>query len=418
MGRLVTGACARTPRDIRASRPVAMLVHAYYEEDPRVRREAETLAGADRRVVVYALRRPGSPPRENLAGVEVRRLGVRRHQGAPLSRYLAEYLGFLVRAAIALTRDHPREHYAVVQVHSLPDFLVAAAMPLRVSGIPVILDLHEAMPDFFRHRFPRAASPLAHRALLLQERISLVLADAVLTVNDALGERLLGLGLPATKLTIIRNAPLLARFDPAHHAVRPFMADGTLRLVYAGALSPTYELDVAIRAISMLAGMRPGLPVTFEVYGRDFGEVALAGLARELGIADRIHLAGRIPLEDVPAAIAAADIGLAPTRRNPFTEFSLSTKLLEYMAMGKPAIATRLPLVERSFTGGEVATYEPGDPADLAMTILRLVDRPEDRAVQVAVASARVAELSWEIEATRYLGVVEDVIARGRRRRA
>ena len=404
-------------RSARASRPVAMLVHAYYEEDPRVRREAEALVAAGRRVVVYALRQPGSATRERLAGVEVRRLDIRRHQGAPLSRYLVEYVGFFARAGVALTRDHRRERYAVVQVHSLPDFLVGAALPLRLSGVPVILDLHEAMPDFFRHRFPRAANPVAHRALLLQERISLGLADAVLTVNDALGERLLGLGLPARKLTIIRNAPSLARFDPAQHALRPFMADGTLRLVYAGALSPTYELDVAIRAIAVLAGTRPGLPVAFEVYGRDFGEVALTGLARELGVADRVHLAGRIPLEEVPAAIAAADIGLAPTRRNPFTEFSLSTKLLEYMAMGKPAVATRLPLVERSFAGGEVVAYEPGDPADLAATILRLVDHPEERATQVAVASARVAELSWELEATRYLALVEEVIASRARRR-
>jgi hypothetical protein len=50
-------------------RPVAMLTHSYYEEDPRVRREAETLAAAGRPVVVYALRRPDDPPHGELEGV-------------------------------------------------------------------------------------------------------------------------------------------------------------------------------------------------------------------------------------------------------------------------------------------------------------------------------------------------------------
>lgn len=75
----------------------------------------------------------------------------------------------------------------------------------------------------------------------------------MITVNDALGERLRGRGVPERTLTIIRNAPSLARFDPGAHERRPFMADGVLRLVYAGALSPTYELDVAIRAVAVIA---------------------------------------------------------------------------------------------------------------------------------------------------------------------
>lgn len=94
--------------------------------------------------------------------------------------------------------------------------------------------------------------------------------------------------------------------------------------------------------------------MTLDLYGRDFAEVALGDLARELGVGDRVRFRGRIPLEAVPAALAAADIGLAPTRRNPFTEHSLSTKVFEYLAMEKPAVATRLPLVARTFAADEI----------------------------------------------------------------
>ena len=103
--------------------------------------------------------------------------------------------------------------------------------------------------------------------------------------------------------------------------------------------------------------------------------------------------------------MAAADIGLAPTKSNRFTEMSLSTKLFEYGAMDRPIVASALPLIERTFPAGAVATYRPGDPADLAAVVLRLVDEPERRTAGVALARARIAELSWDHEADRLMAL-------------
>ena len=66
-----------------------MIVHAYYDEDPRVRREAETLVEAGHEVDVFALRRPDDDASGTIDGVTVRRLGVQRHQGAGIRVYLA-----------------------------------------------------------------------------------------------------------------------------------------------------------------------------------------------------------------------------------------------------------------------------------------------------------------------------------------
>ena len=389
-----------------APRPVAMVTHSYYEEDPRVRREAESLAAAGRPVDVFALRRPDDPVDEVIDGVHVRRLGVQRHQGAGLRTYLVEYLAFLVRAMVALTRAHRRRRYGLVQVHTLPDFLVFAALPVRLAGVPVILDLHEAMPEFFRSRFHGRAGRIGYALLRIQENASIRFASAVITVNEALGDRLRTLGVPDAKLTIIPNAPSLARFDADRQPPRAFMADGTLRLVYAGALSPIYELDVVLVAIARLRETRPDLQVSLELYGRDFAEVPLRDMAAALGVGDRVTFHGRIPIEDVPAAIAAADIGLAPTRRSAFTDFSLSTKAFEYAAMRRPVIASRLPMVERTF-GDDVATYTPGDADDLVIALVRLVDEPAAREARVARASERVRGLGWEHETPRYLALVD-----------
>ena len=391
------------------ARPVVLVTHSYYEEDPRVRRQAEAILAAGRPVDVISLRRPEDPPEGIVAGVHVRRLDVQRHQGAGLGTYLGEYLSFFVRVGLRLVRGQRRRHYALVQVATLPDWLVLAALPLRFAGVPILLDLHESMPDFFRSRFPRAANPIAHRALLLAERISIGAATHAITVNEALRDRLIGLGVAPGHIGVVRNTPSLARFDPSAHPARAFMADGTLRLVYAGALTPTYELEVAIAAVARLLELRPDLPVAFDVYGRGDSRPALEALARELGIADRVVFHGRIPLEDVPAAIAASDIGLAPTRHDAFTDASLSTKILEYAAMGRAAVASRLPLVERTF-GTAVATYEPGDAGSLATAILHLVDDAPARAMATNRAAALVATMSWEGDAPAYLALLEGLM--------
>jgi len=392
---------------VKKRRPILMIVHAYYEEDPRVRREAETLAADGWEVDVIGLRNGDAPQKEVINGVNVRRLPVRRHQGAGLPVYLREYGVFLVRSMFGAAGAHRRRHYGLVQVHTLPDYLVFAALPLKLVRVPVLLDFHEDMPEFFRSRFAKAANPVTYRLLRLQERLSMAVATEMLTVNDPLAERFRKRGAKPDRLTVVMNSPDLRRFDPAAHPPREFMADGVLRLVYAGAITPTYELDVVVRAIAALRRLRPELRLAATLYGRGDAEQPLRELAAELGVADCLELPGRIPVEEVAGAVAAADIGIAATRLDSYSRISLSTKIFEYGAMHKPVVATRLPAVEQYFGQDAPSLYEPGDADSLATAILRLVDDPAERSARVERTMARVRELAWEKQAEAYLGVVK-----------
>jgi glycosyltransferase involved in cell wall biosynthesis len=390
-----------------------MITHSYYEEDPRVTREVRALVDRGRPVDVFALRRPGDRPDTDTDGVRVHRIDVRRHQGAGLGTYLAEYLAFLLRAGLAVARAHRRRRYVVVQVHTLPDFLVLAAAPVRVTGVPVVLDLHEAMPEFFRSRFPRAGLPLFHGALLLQERFAIAFAQRVITVNDALADRLRGMGIREGKIAVVPNSPLIGLFDPGAHQSRAFMADGVLRLIYAGALTPLYEIGVVIDAIAELGRRRPTLPIHFDVYGRGDSAPALATRAAAGGVSGQVTLHGRIPIEDVAAAIAAADVGIAPTRRDGYTDLSLSTKIFEYGAMRKPVVASRLPLVERTFGSDSVTAYEPGDVDSLVGAISSVIDDPAGREVRVDRTLSIVRQGSWEQVAGAYVDLIEALATDG-----
>src|SRR4051794_17592456 len=139
-----------------AERRVCMVVHAYYDEDPRVRRQAESLVRSGWEVDVIGLRRPGDTARVVVDGVRVRRIGIVRHQGASIATYLLEYLAFSIATACLLAAATLRgRRYDVAIAHTPPDWLAAALLPLRLAGAAIVLDMHEATPELYRSRFGR-----------------------------------------------------------------------------------------------------------------------------------------------------------------------------------------------------------------------------------------------------------------------
>jgi glycosyltransferase involved in cell wall biosynthesis len=164
--------------------------------------------------------------------------------------------------------------------------------------------------------------------------------------------------------------------------------------------------------VADLAERRPDLDVRLELYGRGDSELVLREQAVRRGIADRVTFHGRIPLDAVPAAVARADIGLAPTRLDEFTEATISTKIFEYGAMRKPVVASRLPLVVETFPDGSVRTYEPGDAAAMAREIAAFAEDPRARQAAVEATLQRVRELAWEREAERYVALVDRLARR------
>src|SRR5688572_6914021 len=127
---------------------VAMLAHTYYLRDPRVRREAEALAGIGVDVHVISLAERGEPRRATVNGVQIHRLPVSRRRGGPL-RYFYEYLMVGVLGGLVLARLHLQARLDVVHVHNMPDILVLAALVPRLGGTTVILDVHDPMPELY-----------------------------------------------------------------------------------------------------------------------------------------------------------------------------------------------------------------------------------------------------------------------------
>jgi glycosyltransferase involved in cell wall biosynthesis len=223
-------------------------------------------------------------------------------------------------------------------------------------------------------------------------------ADAVVTVSDDLAERLRAdLRLPAPPVVVL-NAPPVASARPApslreRAGVRP----GDPLLVYAGGLTPSRGVDLAVRALPELDGVHLALVAP----DADPHVPGLRGLAGGLGVGDRLHVVPYVAPDQVVDYLAGADAGLVPLLHRPNHEISLVTKYMEYAQAGLPLVVSDVRVMgafTREYGLGEVFRVEDGAPGLAAAARAVLADPSRYRAAYDAAAEV-LAELTWEEQA-------------------
>lgn len=90
------------------------------------------------------------------------------------------------------------------------------------------------------------------------------------------------------------------------------------------------------------------------------------------------------------------DIGVVGNRRTIAGELMLPVKLLEYVALGIPAVAPRLKTIAHSFADDLVSYYEPDDVESMADTIYRLYCQPDLRRDQARKARSFLRDHGWD----------------------
>jgi glycosyltransferase involved in cell wall biosynthesis len=388
-----------------------MIVHSIYPfDETRVQRQAAALVDRGYEVDVICLRRGDEPRVEKAAGVTVYRLPVRRNkQRSPLAQ-LFEYMAFLVLAFFVLSGLYRRRRYHVVQIHNLPDFLVFAALIPKVAGSRVILDLHDLMPEFFAARFKSGWSSLPLRLVCWQEQLSCRFADHVITVSDHWRQSLIKRGVPAGKCSVLMNVADHHIFKPQNGARARASTNGRFHLIYHGTITYRYGLDLLLQAVSMV---REEIPcIHLSLIGAGEYVETLRRMVLELKLSQHVSIGDVVPADQLPPLIAAADVGVVPYRGGVFTDELLPTKLMEYAALGVPAIASRTAAISAYFDATMVQFFTPGDANELAQCILALY---RDRA-RLADLGTNIQKFNqrynWASQAAQYTSLVASLAER------
>ncbi|NHZ70231.1 MAG: glycosyltransferase, partial [Proteobacteria bacterium] len=178
---------------------IASVAFTNYDADPRVRRMSEALVERGDSVTAVTLRQPGQSRRRRVGGVRVYTIDITQYQGSSFAPYIWQYVRFLFAAMWLLTRLHLRDRFDVIHVNNMPDFIVFAALPAKLLGAKVILDLHDPMPELFAAKFEAGSKHPAVRIVTLVERISIGFADRAICVQQVHLETFVSHGNPIEK---------------------------------------------------------------------------------------------------------------------------------------------------------------------------------------------------------------------------
>jgi glycosyltransferase involved in cell wall biosynthesis len=385
-----------------------MVVQSYYPFDVRVRRETEALVEQGCSVDVICRQQGFEPRLESMGAVTVHRLALGEKKWG-LFTQLFEYVAFAFLAFLKVTQLHIRHRFDVVQVHNLPDFLVFSALVPRLTGSRIILDIHDLMPEFFCSRYKKSLNSFGVSLVRWQESLSCRFAHRVITVTELWKETLIQRGVPKDKCFVVMNLADPAYFERSSRNSRDsFPRSEAFRLIYHGTLAHRYGLDLLLKALQQVKNEIPN--VYLRIHGRGPFTETVQTMVGELGLENHVEITlDFLSPSDLSSLIRSFDLGVVPYRRDVFTDGILPTKLLEYVALGIPALVAKTDVISRYFDDNAVEFFESEDVGDLARHIVHLYRDKERRKQLVSNSGEFNTVYSWPRQKDAYVRFVEQV---------
>jgi len=308
--------------------------------------------------------------------------------------------------ATALTRQlrpsvlHAASNYANARL----------ALALRERyGLPVVYEVRGFWEDTWLSRHPGsgrlADSELYQRNRELETQ-SMLAADLVVTLGEAMQEEIVARGVPAEKILIVPNA-VSAEF------LQPLPDAGNLRaklgidpdeyvIGEVTSLVPHEGIGTLLEATAILRGR--GVSVRALIVGDGPERAALQRQAAESGLAEAAVFTGRVPAAEVRQFHALLDVFVVPRTPDRVCQLVTPLKPVEAMASGLCVVTSEVKalteIVKHEVTGMQTV---PQDPVLLAYCVEHLLYSPDIRKKLGDNARSWAArDRTWAHNAVRY----------------
>ena len=260
------------------------------------------------------------------------------------SRRWRSYLAALERALQLSPQMWPE----LLHAHcAYPDGLAATELGLRL-GVPAVITVHGADVNELPNADP------SWRALVVE---ALSRAERVIANGEDLRRRVLAMGLPEQKVTVVPNGVDCSLFRPGDREP----GSSGWRLVYVGRFTDKKGVGVLLEAMSILRRSRDDVQLSLVGGGATGAAAPYVRRVEELGLGNCVELVDEVAWRQIPARLAAADALVLPS----FYE-SFGLVLVEAMACGLPVVATRCGGPEDIVDESNGILVRVGDAEDLA----------------------------------------------------
>jgi glycosyltransferase involved in cell wall biosynthesis len=253
----------------------------------------------------------------------------------------------------------------------------------RRNSVPFIYWLSYPFPEesLLLAREGRARYPVFYwiRGVVfrfLLYRVILPVADHVLVQSEQMKRDVMAEGIPAARMTPVPMGVDLSLMPSSAAPSRASPEGGRPpTLLYLGTLTRLRRLDILVRILALVRVEFPTARLVLVGDSEDpiDREVLDAEVGR-LGLTDAVEFTGFLPIAEAWQQVARADVCLSPFYPTPILNSTSPTKLIEYMALGKPVVANDHPeqrLVIAESDGGLCVPWDETEFARAAILLLR-----------------------------------------------
>jgi glycosyltransferase involved in cell wall biosynthesis len=364
--------------------------------DRRVWQEATSLRMAGFGVaVVCPKKKIYTAGYEQLEGVDIYRYSMVYDADKAALGFFIEFICCWLATLWLAIKAYLHRPFQAIHACNPPDTYFALAMLFRPLGVKFVFDHHDLCPEMYVAK-GKPRSGLLYRGLLMLERFTLRLADAVIAVNESHRDIALHRGgIAAEKISIVRSGPRRAWSDV--NAFRGELKQGrSFLVVFLGEMGSQDGVDLLLRSIRHYADSYPK-DVLFALIGGGPEQHRMQDMAERLHLHEWTAFTGRITEDKVLwQYLATADLCIAPDPLTDYGDLSTTNKIIEYLAFGRPVVA--FDLTEHRRTALDAAEYvEPNDETKLSVATHELLMDEDRRRVMGRWGRQRFrTALAWE----------------------
>lgn len=297
--------------------------------------------------------------------------------------YWGSYVAFFISAFFVMLSLPKKD--AVIYTREAP------LLTLRVLGLPAYLECH--------HLFAKRGIYfwLARKA------------TGIITISTALKKTFITVGFAKENILVSPSGVDLNIFDnstPQKGAREKLFLPLDKKIVMYTGNFTTMGQDKGIADILHALKQLPEV-LFVAVGGSDKDRVHYESMAIQLGVASQVRLDGFAPQATLAKYQRAADILLMPFPDTHHYRSNMSpVKMFEYMASGRPIVASNLPTITEVLNSANAVLVPPGSPRALAEAISGLLNDPERGERLAGQAKKDVQKYSWSERATQVLAFV------------
>jgi len=252
-----------------------------------------------------------------------------------------------IGSAVEVLRVLAKRKTDVVLLYGLPTVGLQTLMAAKLFGVPVVfraIDVsHELVP-----------APLLVGPTKVFESIVFRSVAFNIALTPHLRSYIHAYGIPEGSIRLLPSGVDAEMFSPgprrSETLARWGVGDEDKVVLFMGTVYPFSGLDTVIEGFPDLLARHKTVKLLIVGAGSD--EVRLRALSEHRQVSQSVIFTGMQPYAILPDVIRASDVCINPFELNGITRNILPTKLFQYMACGKPVLATSLPGT-RTFLAGE-----------------------------------------------------------------